>query len=165
MELYLLRHGIAAEKGDAAFPRDADRPLTTAGVQKMRNIAKAMKGLDMSIDLILSSPFIRAKQTAEIVADAFGLDRALRFSANLAVGGDPSMLVKEIQSENSRSILLVGHEPHLSDLVSVLISGHDGLEIVMKKGGLCKLTVEALRLGRCATLEWLMGPRQILRDG
>ncbi|MFZ1080768.1 MAG: phosphohistidine phosphatase SixA [Candidatus Kryptoniota bacterium] len=162
MELYLLRHAIASEKGAGTFARDADRPLTTEGTQKMRHIAKAMKGLDLSFDLILSSPYLRAKQTAEIVADVFGLEKTLRFSGNLAVDGNIDMLIKEIRLESLQKILLVGHEPYLSTLISLLISGHDGIDIVMKKGGLCKLTIDSLRLGKCATLEWLIGPRQIL---
>ncbi len=165
MELYLLRHGIAVDKGTAGFSRDSDRPLTDQGIEKMYRIAKAMKSLELTFDLILSSPFVRAKQTAEIVAEVLGLGRALRFSANLAVGGDPEMLVKEIKPENSERILLVGHEPYLSTMVSVLVSGHDGLSINMKKGGLCKLTMNSLRFGQCATLEWLVGPRQIVSDG
>lgn len=163
MELYLLRHGIAAEKGTAEFARDSERPLTAEGTQKIHRIAKAMKELDLSFDLILSSPFLRAKQTAEIVAGVFGLEKALRFSSSLAVGGDPAMLVKEIKSASLQKVLLVGHEPYLSTLISVLISGHDGLDIVMKKGGLCKLSVDSLRLAKCATLEWLLGPRQLLK--
>jgi len=162
MELYFLRHGIAVEKGTSGFARDSERPLTDEGIQKMRKIAKAMKELDLSFDLILSSPFIRAKQTAEIVANELDITEVLRFSMNLAVGGDPAMLIKEIKSDNSQKILLVGHEPYLSNAISMLISGHDDVAILMKKGGLCKLTVDSLRFGKCATLEWLIGPRQIL---
>jgi len=161
MELYLLRHGIAAEKG-GAFARDSDRTLTDEGIQRMRRIAKAMKGLELSFDLILSSPFVRAIQTAEIVAEILSLDKVLRLTPNLAVGGDPSLLIKEIKSEGPEKVLLVGHEPYLSTMISVLISGHDDLGIVIKKGGLCKLSADSLRFGKCATLEWLMGPRQIL---
>ena len=165
MELYLLRHAVAAEKGTVEFARDADRPLTTEGAQKMRHIAKAMKDLDLSFDLILSSPYRRAKQTAEIVADVLGLDKALRFSTNLVVDGDLAMLIKELKSETLQNILLVGHEPNLSTLISILISGHDGIDIAMKKGGLCKLSADSLRLGKWATLEWLIGPRQIINGG
>jgi phosphohistidine phosphatase len=59
------------------------------------------------------------------------------------------------------SVLLVGHEPFLSGLISLLATGHEGFCVVMKKGGLCKLTIEALRHGRCATLEWLLTPKQM----
>jgi len=164
MDLYLLRHAIAFERGKEWPGHDADRPLTKEGAKKMRRIAKAMRDLDLSFDLILSSPFRRAKETAEIVAGSFDCANRLKFSSHLKVGGSPVALMKEIIAHHGKlgSILLVGHEPYLSSLISVLVSGKENLSITMKKGGLCKLTVESLHHGRCATLEWIIGPAQIL---
>jgi phosphohistidine phosphatase len=164
MDLYLLRHAIAFERGIEWTGHDAARPLTKKGAKKMRSIARAMKDLDLSFDLILSSPFRRAKETAEIVADEFNSAKRLKFSSHLKVGGSPAALVKEIVAHHGKlgSILLVGHEPYLSSLISLLLSGKENLSFTMKKGGLCKLTVESLHYGRCATLEWLVGPAQIL---
>jgi phosphohistidine phosphatase len=164
VNLYLLRHGIAAERGPRWAGRDADRPLTTKGARKVRRIAEAMKEMDLSFDLILSSPFRRAKETAEIVADLFDCGDRLKFSAHLKVGGRPSSLIHEITTRypSCRSALLVGHEPYLSSLISVLVSGENNLLITMKKGGLCKLEAQHLRYGRCASLEWLLGPSQLL---
>ena len=69
MKLYILRHGIAVEPGTPGYETDADRPLTSEGERKMRQIAGAMEALELSFDLILSSPYLRARQTAEIVAE------------------------------------------------------------------------------------------------
>lgn len=164
MDIYLLRHAIAVERGSSRIGDDADRPLTGKGAKKMRRIAKIMKARGLSFDLILSSPHRRARETAEIVARVFGSRDRLTFSPHLKVGGNPAALVKELHAHdgNPTSILLVGHEPFLSKLFSVLLSGGKGLSVTMKKGGLCKLSVRSLRFGRCATLEWLLGPAQIL---
>ena len=167
MELYLLRHAIAVPHGTPGYARDADRPLTAAGEQKMRRIAEGMQALELSFDLILSSPLTRARQTAEITAKVFSNEKKLKFTDHLAVGGNMKELIEELKSKYGSlgSILLVGHEPSLSQLISLLISGDPDLSITMKKGGLCKLTVDFLRLGRCATLEWLLAPGQMTRIG
>ncbi len=167
MDLYILRHAIAEPRGAPGIERDSDRPLSEKGKQKMRQIARGMKALDLAFDLILTSPYLRARQTAEIVATEFSAEKKLELSPHLEFAGDPVELLEKLRSEHPsvESVLLVGHEPYLSELVSVLISGDERTEVVMKKGGLCKLTVEELSYGQCATLEWLMAPRQLTRMG
>ena len=168
MQLYLLRHAIAEERGPRWTGHDADRPLTRKGSKKMKRIASAMNDRGVSFDLILSSPFRRAKQTADIVAKEFDCADILRYSTHLSVGASRRALIDEIKSHYStrKNILLVGHEPFLSGLISTLVAGHEKSSIALKKGGLCKLTVESLRYGRCATLDWLLSPSQVLlRDG
>jgi len=165
MELYLLRHAIAVVRGTPGYERDADRPLTPKGEKKMHRIAEGMLALGLSFDLILSSPILRARQTAEIAAEDLGLEKMLNFSDNLGTDGEAEDLIKELNANYKAldSIMLVGHEPDLSSLISVLIAGDAGLSITMKKGGLCKLTVDSLRYGRCAALDWLLAPSQLTR--
>lgn len=167
MDLYILRHGIAVPHGAAGYDRDSDRPLTEKGAKKTRQIAHAMSTLGLRVDIILSSPFPRARQTAEIVAKEIGLEKNLENTDNLAVGGDPQALIDEVNAKyhSLEGVMLVGHEPSLSELISVLVSGYANLSITMKKGGLCKLTVDGLRYGRCATLEWLLAPAQMIHIG
>jgi len=160
MDLYILRHGIAAERGDPKYPNDEDRPLTDEGQKKTLKIARRMKELDLTFDLILSSPLARARQTAEIAASVLGCKNKLKFSVHLAPGGSKRELVREI-SKRKRA-LLVGHEPDLSEFMSILLTGKTDLRIDLKKGGLAKLDVPALRYGRCATLEWLASPKLLL---
>lgn len=164
MNLFILRHGIAVEPGSPGMTSDADRILSVEGKKKMKAIARGMKVLDLAFDLILSSPYARARETAEIVAHEFGLEGALEFSPLLAVGGDGAALVAELaaRGRDLESILLVGHEPQLSRLISHLLSGNSGLSITMKKGGLCKLDAPRLRWARTASLEWLLGPSQLV---
>jgi len=165
MDLYILRHAIAVERGTHGFKDDSQRPLTDKGVQKMQRVAEGMLTLKLSFDAILSSPFVRARQTAEIVADSLCAKKKLEFTPHLELGGDQRKLIGLINEKygSDLSILLVGHEPYLSSFISVLIAGTDGLSITMKKGGLCKLVVATLSYGWCATLEWLLTPRQLTR--
>jgi phosphohistidine phosphatase len=164
MNLYLLRHGIAADPGTAGITRDRDRPLTLEGRDKMRRSAAAMRALKLEFDLIISSPFVRARQTAEIVAAAFGAEDRLEFETELGCGGDARLVIQGLAARQPApgAILLVGHEPDLSRMISVLLSGDPGLAVTMKKGSLCKLVAAPLRPGRCATLEWLLTPKQML---
>lgn len=156
---------MAEEKETYSGP-DSERPLTEKGTKKMRQIAKKLKKIGISFDVVLSSPFRRAKETAEIVAKEFHCEGALKFSRHMKVGGDPVALIDELKKDygKSESILLVGHEPYLSGLISTLISGEDNIPIALRKGGICKLSVGSLRYGRCATLEWLMAPSQIISN-
>jgi phosphohistidine phosphatase len=159
MEIYILRHGIAVERGTPGFKKDGDRPLTEEGEEKMGQIAETMLAMDLKFDLILSSPFVRAKRTAEIVAEA--LDEEITFSNLLEPDSNALELIREINDEKPQRVLLVGHEPDLSRLISVLISGDSDGAIELKKGGLCKLTVDKLAFGQCATLNWLLTPKQL----
>jgi len=163
MELFLLRHGPAVERGTRGFEDDTLRPLTAKGRRQMRTTAAAMKRLRGKFDLILSSPFARAKQTAEIVATVLRLKRRLKFSNALAPGGPPAILLRQLSREKPapEKILLVGHEPDLSRLVALLVAGGPRLPMDFKKGGLCKLEAETLRAGQCARLAWLLTPKQM----
>ena len=165
MELYLLRHAIAEERGSGAYPDDSKRPLTAKGVRRMRRIAEGMLALELSFDAILSSPYARARQTAEIVARVFDAEKILEFTDELAVGGDGEKLVDHITTDYPvvSRLLLVGHEPFMSSFISMLVSGDQSLSVTMKKGGLCKLIVDYLQYGRCATLEWLLAPAHLVR--
>ena len=163
MNLFILRHGIAVERGTPGYERDADRPLTPKGERRLGQIADAMEAMGLTFDVILSSSYVRARQTAEIVADALGLKKKLEFSEALTPGGDARALIAALNKLDPRpeNVLLVGHEPYLSELISTLTSGDAHVVIDFKKGGLCKLEVETLRPGRCATLAWLLTPRQM----
>jgi phosphohistidine phosphatase len=161
MEIYILRHGIATERGAPGHKKDSDRPLTPEGEDKMRQIAEAILGMELKFDLILSSPFKRAEQTANILARE--LDEEVTFTELLEPDGNALELIAEINDEKPQRVLLVGHEPYLSQLISVLTTGGSDAAIELKKGGLCKLTTDKLTFGRCATLNWLLTPK-LLRE-
>ncbi len=178
MNLYILRHGIAVEPGTPGFASDADRPLTPKGKRKLREIGRAMAAMDLSFDGILSSPYLRARQTAEIIAKVLDCQQRLELTDNLVPSGDPAKLIAHLNHPGSlargararsgkahkfQDVLLVGHEPYLSMLVSLLISGSSRAGIILKKGGLGKLSTDSLKPGRCAQLEWLLTPSQLAR--
>jgi phosphohistidine phosphatase len=163
MNVFILRHGLAVEPGSAGFAKDADRPLTAKGERKLWKIGEAIEELEICFDWVLSSPYVRARQTAEIIAEALGVSKKLEFCEALTPAGSPAKLIETVDAQTPppENVLLVGHEPYLSELISLLISGSRDLPLTMKKGGLCKLAVETLRHGQCATLEWLLTPKQL----
>jgi phosphohistidine phosphatase len=158
MDLFLLRHAIAEQRDPTKYPDDALRPLTEKGIKRMRRVAEGFLAAGLTFDVIYTSPYTRARQTADIVADVCGLRKVLRETDTLAVDGDPEALIAELKKVDATSILLVGHEPYLSELISHLLVGDASLDVTMKKGGLCKLTVGMLKYGKCATLDWLIPP-------
>jgi phosphohistidine phosphatase len=166
MELFLLRHAQAETQGDAWKGADKNRPLSKKGERKMRRVAVAYRHLGLTFDLILSSPYVRARRTAEIVAAKTRHAGKIRFSQHLTVGGNARALVNEIAGEHRdcAKVLLVGHEPALGRLISVLLSGKQSLVVTMKKGAICALSIRTLRYGHCATLEWLMSPAEVLNS-
>jgi len=163
VNLYLLRHGIAVDPGSPGYENDSERPLIPKGERRLRDAAAAMKKLELSFDLILSSPFVRAKQTAEIVASELKLKKRVEFFDGLVPGGNPKALIHALNELKPalEDVLLVGHEPYLSQLISLLVSGDANAAIEMKKGGLCKLETGELRQGQCARLAWLLTPAQM----
>jgi phosphohistidine phosphatase len=164
MNLYILRHGLAAERDLQTFPDDSRRPLLLKGKARIRLVAQALQALEVSFDRVLSSPYLRASQTAEIVAARLGLKKRLDFCDELTPGGDPKALVRYVNRLQPvpEDVLLVGHEPDLSQLISLLISGGPTAAIEMKKGSLAKLVIETeLRYARCAILAWLLTSKQL----
>lgn len=164
MNLYLLRHGIAVDPDAPGFKSDAERPLTPKGKNRLRQTAKAMDTLGLSFDLILSSPYVRARQTAEIVAKSLKRQKKLKFSDELVPGGNPKALIQQLNDLRPRpkNILLVGHEPYLGKLLALLTAGNTTMEVDFKKGGLARLESLELSYGRCATLAWLLAPRHFV---
>ncbi len=166
MKLFFLRHTNAAERDPNTYPDDGLRPLTGDGYKKMTRIAQALDKMDIQVDLILSSPFLRARDTAEIVRKNLHLDKdQLVLTDDLLPFGDANALIAGIKEKYPRAtLLLVGHEPDLSELISLLLTGEKSLSLVLKKGGICCLSMEELVAGKCATLDWLLNPAQLRTD-
>ena len=159
MNLYVVRHAIAVDEGTSDYGSDSERPLTDKGRKKMRQIAKGLRNLGVEFDLILSSPYVRARETAEILGDVFKMKKKIAFSENLIPMAEPDLLIAEINENHSvDSLALVGHEPHLSSLVGLLTAEGTKLDITLKKGGVCCLSADDLHHEHHATLEWLLTP-------
>ena len=164
MNLYLIRHAIAEE--EAPSGEDSQRGLTDKGAKKMRLIAKGLRTLGIEFDRVLTSPYIRAQQTAEILADVFKMKKSVSVSENLTPMGDPDLLLAEINENYTvNSLAIVGHEPYLSTLVSLLTAGGVPVEMTFKKGGVCYLSTDDLHHTHKATLEWLLTPGVLVEIG
>jgi phosphohistidine phosphatase len=162
MNLYLIRHAIAEEESPSG--EDSQRELTDKGAKKMRLIAKGLRTLGVEFDLILTSPYIRAQQTAEILADVFK-KKQVTLSENLTPASDVNLLLAEINEKYTvDSLAIVGHEPYLSALVSLLTAGGTAVEMTFKKG-VCHLSTDDLHHSRKATLEWLLTPGVLVEIG
>lgn len=157
MDLYLMRHGTAAPLGTVSNS-DAARPLTDDGIAESKIVGEKLRRLDIKLDMILSSPLIRAKQTAEIVAKKLRFDGSITLSPALLPGSDPEQLTDTLaDAEESHSVLLVSHQPLLSyALAHLLRASPDSFDV--KKGAIFRLKVGSLRHGG-ATLKWCCPPK------
>ncbi|HEY1435370.1 MAG TPA: phosphohistidine phosphatase SixA, partial [Thermoanaerobaculia bacterium] len=140
MEIWLLRHAAAEDR--SASGRDADRTLTEDGHRRAREVARGLAALEPDIELVLTSPFARARQTADSVVRALKLGARLRETAALVPDADPEDILAEVRAEKTGSVLLVGHEPHMGSLLGRLVAGRPGLVIPMKKAALARLAWE-----------------------
>lgn len=153
MELYLLRHAIAADVGPKGSG-DAGRPLTEDGIARMREEANGLRLLDLRLDVLLSSPLVRAHQTADIVGQALNIEPQL--ATALAPGCGLAQLRDLLgQHRGTQRVMIVGHEPDFSELAGVLTGGS---RMVFKKGGLARVDTAVLEQG-AGTLTWLLVPR------
>lgn len=161
MKLYLLRHAIAVEAADWSSD-DESRPLTAMGITKMRQGARNIVQMIPSLDIIMTSPLVRAHQTAKLVSDSYQLTKPpkLLISNNLAPGNKILSLREELnQYPNSSKIMLVGHQPDLGNLLGHLVAGDQSIQIPLKKGGLAYVEISSKEsLGQ---LEWLLTAKQL----
>jgi phosphohistidine phosphatase len=165
MNLFFLRHGKAEPRSPKWRP-DSKRPLTREGERGMLDVARGLKVLEDSFDVILTSPYARALHTAEILAETYDSQKLFE-TAHLAADAGAKEIIDEINENFSAAgnIVLVGHEPFLSRLISTLLTGKEGLALELKKAGLCKLSMEKLVFGQCARLHWLLTSKQLARLG
>lgn len=164
MDLYLIRHAIAADLDPVAWPDDTKRPLTPDGAKRYRQAARGLRRLAPKVDAVLSSPYVRAWETAKILADRAGWPAPTRCDA-LAGGGTPSAVVRAMGRRGSaEAVALVGHEPNLSELATYLLAGEKTRPVLeLKKGGVACLRIEGgLRPG-AATLRWVVPPKVLVR--
>lgn len=162
MKLYLLRHAEAVDATETPSGTDEERALTPRGRRRARALAHALRQRGIACDLIWTSPLVRARQTADILARGLRVGRPPVVVELLAPDQPPRPLIAELQGLRPLpdALMLVGHEPHLSRLAALLCTGDpEGLDLTLKKCGLCRLELDNVRAGRCATLEWLVSPR------
>ncbi len=162
MKLYLLRHAVAVDHGTPGVSEDA-RPLTPQGAAKMRAAAEGMKEMGVKFDALLTSPLARARQTAQIVASVFGAKERMKEIPALKPGGSFQRLWAALKPHAScDSLMLVGHEPGLSELISSILTGRvNGMLLDFKKGGLCLLEIDGIPPKSHGVLRWLLTNKQL----
>ena len=159
-ELYLIRHGLAEERGEA-WPDDTKRPLTERGMSRMRKAVRGLARLGVSIDVVLTSPLVRARQTAEIIAGGFNPRPQLVSVDALALDGSYQAVLADLEKHAKRTrIALVGHEPGIGELAARLIGTRHPVEF--KKGAICRIDLETVPPAGPGTLRWFLTPK-ILR--
>ncbi len=163
MNLFILRHGEAGTR--TANPvEDNGRALTDKGKKEMRQVAKALGTMKLDIELIVTSPLKRARETAEIVASEFELEEKLELWDELKPEADSQILMDRLRKlKEDSNVLIVGHEPALSTLISLLVSGRKTSSISLKKAGVAKVSIDYFTPKFSGELKWLMTPKQMKR--
>jgi phosphohistidine phosphatase len=163
MELYLIRHGITQQLGLKNDFTDEKRTLTSEGRERMREVARGLRKLGVQLDLLLTSPLVRAVETAEIVAEGLGFSKKeIIQTGSLSPGGSADELFAEIKSHTGvESVGLVGHEPYLGELAARMVQCNGRLAIDLKKGSVCSINILETVPSLHGELVWLMTPKQL----
>lgn len=159
LELYLIRHGVAAERGDE-YPDDSKRPLTSDGIARLRKEAKGLDEFGVAFDQILTSPLLRAKQTADVFADVMKGKPALAVVDALTPAGTPAAVIQELGRHMRKArIALVGHEPNMGELAAYLIGAK--VPLPFKKGAICRIDFSVFPPKGKGELVWFVPPRML----
>lgn len=165
MQLYIVRHGIAIDREDPKCPAEAERYLTEEGVEKTKQVAKGVAGAGVTPDLLITSPYVRAVQTAEIFAEALDYAKQkIRRNEMLLPGSEPTLLFRELAREKQASTVFVfGHAPHLDGLIAGALGSKKHLTS-LKKAGVALLELKRIS-PPMGTLVWLATPKMLRRAG
>jgi phosphohistidine phosphatase len=157
--LYLVRHAIAHERGEE-WPDDTKRPLTHEGAAKMRRAVEGLRELDLKIDVVYTSPLVRAIETAELLVSGLKPTPELRPLPALVPGGAANKVAEAVTFErDARTFALVGHEPSLGELAAWLIGARAPLPF--RKGGVCRIDFSDQPPNRNGQLIWFVTPKML----
>jgi phosphohistidine phosphatase len=157
--LYLIRHGAAAERGED-YPDDSKRPLTSAGLSRLRKEARALDAMNVGFDHIITSPLVRTRQTADVFAETLKTKPSVSQSDALAPAGTPVAVIQEIGKHSKKGrIALVGHEPNIGELAARLIGARAPLEF--KKGAICRIDFDVLPPKGTGQLRWFVTAKML----
>jgi phosphohistidine phosphatase len=165
MRLVIIRHAIAGEREAFAAETgrpDAERPLTDEGSKKMRSNAAGLRVVVPELSMLATSPFVRARQTADILAEIYG-DLAVTEVPALASGGSRDELLEWLRACRAEEVALVGHEPDLGALIAWLTTGTAAPFVTLKKGGASLLESPGPPGPGHAELAWVLTPKVLRR--
>lgn len=153
-ELYLIRHGKAEERGEA-WPDDSKRPLTGEGSELARKAARGLARLGVALDVVMTSPYVRTRQTAELVASAFDPRPPIVPVESLTPNGSFQAFLEHLDQQSKRGrVAIVGHEPDLGEMAARLGGLRQALPF--KKGAVCRIDVKTIPPASAGTLRWFM---------
>ncbi len=164
MHLLVIRHAIAEDRDEFAETGrdDSERPLTRVGRRRMRRNARGLQRVAPVIGRIASSPYVRAVETAEIVAETLGVEEEIAIVDALTPENPSEALLPWLAVQPPEAtVAVVGHEPHLGRLVTWLMTSSSESHVVFKKGGACLLDLGVRPTGGGALLHWLLTPGQL----
>jgi phosphohistidine phosphatase len=163
MELLIVRHAIALERNRERWRDDGARPLSPAGIRQSRKAAAGLKEFSRAPDRLLTSPLVRARQTAQILTDVAGWPRAEE-APELSPGGAALAVLTLLGQKRGKLVAVVGHQPELGALLSACLLGEDGtLAIEMKKNAVACVSFQGSPGAGRAVLKWLATPRMLRR--
>ena len=162
MDLYILRHGEAGKRLQAGG-KDSERALTVTGVEEVEQVAQGLSSLGIRFDLIAASPLKRSLQTAQTVAKTLKQKKTkLEEWDQLKPEGSRLELYRKLgQTKHESSVLVVGHEPYLSTMISEIIFGNAANCIILKKAGMAKIRLTTVQPKPKGELKWLLTPRHL----
>lgn len=163
MIIYLFRHGIALDIGSQGISSDEERKLSGKGKEKTKEIAQGLKNIKCRPKKIISSPLTRAKQTADIAADILTPKTKVEVIDELAPGHPLKKTVKWLNGQEEGEIMLVGHNPDMEMLASLLVTGAETSDIRLKKASICRIVFCGKPEPGTGRLEWLMQPAQLVK--
>jgi len=159
MELVFLRHGLAVDREEWKG-EDEGRPLTTEGVDRTKEVVRGLRALKVRPDVILSSPLLRARETAEIAKQGLSSDAKVELADELTSSAAPDQLIARLADLAEKPVVLcVGHEPHLSTTISAMVSGKTAASFEVKKAGACCIRFTGIPKAGAGTLLWLLPPK------
>ena len=165
MDCVLLRHGIAVERDEWEGP-DAGRPLTERGAKRVAQVADGLKWLNVQPTHVLSSPLIRAIETAKIAHRSLRVRSAVHIVDELLPDASPDRLLSIFRDLPPEScVLCVGHEPHLGMVASVMLAGKASTAFPFKKAGACLIELSIPAKPGRGTLRWWLTPDQLRAMG
>jgi len=159
MELVFLRHGLAVDREEWKGEDEA-RPLTAEGVERTKEVVRGLRALKVCPDVILSSPLLRARETAEIAKKGLSSDAKVELADELTSTAAPDGLIARLADLAEKPVVLcVGHEPHLSTTISAMVSGKTAASFEVKKAGACCIRFTGIPKAGAGTLLWLLPPK------
>jgi len=157
--LYLIRHGLAADQGPE-YPTDDQRPLTAEGISRLEQEVKGLRALEVTLDRVLTSPLLRARQTADVIAAGLNCPAPVEVVEALRPGARFEALQAALERlGRDRAVALVGHEPSMGQFAARFIGAARPLRF--KKGSVCRIDADTIPPVGAGALQWLLPPRAL----